>query len=145
MNYFRILIIATRILLGGLFIYAGIQKFIPKPPPAKIESTEVVPDNTLKIREFIGGMKQTGYFWPMLGVGEIVCGILLVSQYFSLLGAVMLLPIMLNIFMFHLFLKPEDTVDLIMTSLYLMGNLLIISYHFPTLKIAFLTNKTITP
>lgn len=144
MKYLRIIVIVTRILLGGLFLYAGIQKFIPKPPRTHTESVEAIPDNVLKIKEFIGGMKQTGYFWPMLGAAEIICGILLLSQYFALLGSVMLLPIMINIFMFHLFLKPDDTGDLIMTGLYLSGNILLIGYHFPTLKIAFLTNKTIT-
>ena len=79
----------------------------------------------------------------MLGTVEILCGILLVSQYLALLGAVMLVPVTLNIFLFHLFLEPHEPGELAMTALYLLGNLLIIGYHYPKLKTTFLNFKLI--
>jgi putative oxidoreductase len=69
----KITVIAIRIALGVLFIYAGYQKFIPKERPAVSEVQEL-PDHVVKIKAFIGGMKQTGYFWPFLGIAEIVAG-----------------------------------------------------------------------
>ena len=143
MKIIRIGLLVIQLALGGLFIYGGIQKFIPKPPRPQTEAGKELPPHVIKIKAFIGGMKQTAYFWPMLGTVEILCGLLLVSQYLALLGAVMLVPITLNIFFFHLFLEPHETGELAMTALYLLGNLLIIAYHFPKLKTTFLNFKTI--
>lgn len=142
-KFIRIFIITIRIALGGLFIYAGVQKFIPKPPRVQTEANRELPAHVVKIKAFIGGMKQTEYFWPVLGVAEILCGVLLLSQYLALLGAVMLVPITLNIFLFHLFLEPHETGELAMTGLYLLGNLVIIAYHYPNLKMTFLNFNTI--
>jgi uncharacterized membrane protein YphA (DoxX/SURF4 family) len=136
------LMTAIRIGLGVLFIYAGIQKFNPAPRPAS-DPNQPVPEHVIKIRSLIGGMKQTDYFWQMVGVAEITCGILLVSQYLALLGAVMLIPITLNIFLFHLFLQPDDIGELLLTGLYLLANLALIAWEFPRLKYVFLPVKSI--
>lgn len=137
-------IIAVRLSLGLLFVYAGVQKFKSEPPrkPQTEQTTEAqkkVPENVVKIRAYIGGLKQTGYFWPMLGVAELICGLLLISQVFALLGAVMLVPLTLNIFLFEVFLGGGDPMEIFTHGLYLLGNLLIIAYGYPRLKLAFLT------
>ncbi len=139
----KIIIIILRIGLGGLFIYGGIQKFVPKPPRPKTEVSIELPPHVVKIKAYIGGLKQTDFFWPMLGAVELVGGILLVSQYLSLLGAVLLLPVTINIFLFHLFLEPHEIGELLMTLLYLTVNLLIIGWYYPRLKPIFLNFKTI--
>ena len=139
MNKLRILILVTRIALGGLFVYAGIQKFIPKPPRPATEQGVELPDHVVKIKGMIGGLKGTGYFWPVLGVAEIVCGLLLISQLYALLGAVMLVPLSLNIFFFHLFLEPHEVGELLLTGLYLLVNLALLTYDYPKLKATFLT------
>jgi putative oxidoreductase len=136
----KITVIAIRIALGVLFIYAGYQKFIPKERPAVSEVQEL-PDHVVKIKAFIGGMKQTGYFWPFLGIAEIVAGALLLSQVLSLLGAFILFPVTLNIFLFHLFLEPHEPFELFLTGLYLVGNLFIILYEYPKLKPVFITKS----
>jgi len=135
------LMVGIRTALGVLFIYAGIQKFNPKPRPQSTTPESELPAHVVKIKSLIGGMKQTGYFWEMVGVAEIACGALLVSQALALLGAVMLVPLTLNIFLFHAFLQPHDTGELLMTGLYLLGNLAILAYGYPKLKAAFLTFK----
>ena len=143
---FRYFIIAIRLALGGLFIYAGIKKFDTpaKPPQPKTEVSQsepakAVPAHVVKIRAYIGGLKQTGYLWPMLGIAEVVCGLLLISQVFALLGAVMLVPLTLNIFLFEVFLGGGDVMEIITHGLYLAGNLLLLVYGYPRLKLAFLT------
>lgn len=138
-------VIALRLGLGILFLYAGIQKFNPQPP--KPQSTQVtsqvaeIPEHVVKIKAFIGGMKQTDYFWPMLGIAEIVSGVLLLSQVFALLGAVMLVPLTLNIFLFEVFLGGGDVMEIMIHGLYLLANLLIIAAGYPRLKLAFLTTE----
>lgn len=137
----KILILVMRLGLGGLFIYGGAQKFIPKPPRPATEQTVELPDHVVKIKAMIGGLKGTGYFWPMLGIAEILCGLLLISQWYALLGAVMLVPLTLNIFLFHLYLEPHEPRELILTGLYLLINLGLMAYDYPKLKLAFLTKN----
>lgn len=137
-------IIAVRLGLGLLFVYAGIQKFKsqeprPKPQTEQSVADKSVPENVVKIRAYIGGLKQTGFFWPMLGAAELLCGLLLLSQAFALLGAVMLVPLTLNIFLFEVFLGGGDVMEIITHGLYFVGNLLILAYGYPRLKLAFLT------
>ncbi len=131
------LLTSLRIGLGVLFIYAGIQKFNTSPRPAS-DPNEPVPEHVVKIRSLIGGMKQSDYFWQMVGVAEITCGILLVSQYLALMGAVMLVPITLNIFLFHLFLTPQEIGEIALSGLYLIANLVLIAWEYPRLKHVFL-------
>ncbi|GAA0890349.1 DoxX family membrane protein [Fulvivirga kasyanovii] len=157
MDYFKILIIAIRLALGGLFIYGGLAKFQAKPPEPKkqeivqqsdadktsVSTKKEIAPEVNKIRSFIGGLKQSGYFWAFLGICEIACGLLLLSQYFSLLGAVMLVPLTLNIFLFHIFLTPDDVGENLMTALYLIANLTLIFYDYPRLKAAFFNHSPI--
>jgi len=136
----KIAVIVIRLVLGSLFVYAGVQKFIPKERP-KTEASAEVPDNVKKIRNYIGGMKQTGYFWPMLGVVEMLGGLLIATQFYSLLGAVLLVPVTLNIFLFHIFLTPGDVGENLLAGLYLLANIFLIGYHYQPLKTVFLKPK----
>ena len=88
----NIVFIIFRIFLGGFMIYGGIKVL------------------------YINGAKQTGYFWQVLGVCELLFGLLLILQGTGFIGALFLLPITLNIFLFHLFLEPDDIKELIQTS-----------------------------
>ena len=135
------LMIGVRVGLGILFIYAGIQKFDSTPRKTSTTPESELPAHVIKIKELIGGMKQTGYFWEMVGVAEITCGALLLTQVLALLGAVMLIPLTLNIFLFHAFLEPHETGELVLTGLYFIGNLAIVAYDYPKLKPAFLKLK----
>ena len=116
-----------------MMIYGGMEKFEkPSPSPTEIvekvkAGEEVAPSvEILKIKNYIFGMKQTGYFWQFLGIVELLVGLLLISQRFSLLGAIMALPVTIHIFLFHLFLEPHEVGELIQMTGLLIINLLII-------------------
>ena len=116
-----------------MMIYGGMKKFEkPSPSPTEIvekvkAGEEVAPSvEILKIKNYIFGMKQTGYFWQFLGIVELLVGLLLISQRFSLLGAIMALPVTIHIFLFHLFLEPHEIGELIQMTGLLIINLLII-------------------
>jgi len=116
-----ILFIVFRLLLGGFMIYGGIQKF-EKPIPSSIEVLEKAekfsaPDKepTLQKILYISGAKQTGYFWQVLGICELIFGFLLIIQGTGFIGALFLLPITLHIFLFHLFLEADEVGELIQT------------------------------
>jgi len=79
-----ILLIAVRLALGRLFVWGGYKKFYPSPKPQKSAqsnySAQKVDSHKTKMRVFIGGMRGTDYFWQLLGVVELMCGVLLISQ-----------------------------------------------------------------
>lgn len=124
-----------------MMIYGGMKKFEkPSPSPTEIvekvkAGEEVAPSvEILKIKNYIFGMKQTGYFWQFLGIVELLVGLLLISQRFSLLGAIMALPVTIHIFLFHLFLEPHEVGELIQMTGLLIINLLIIGKGYKQWK-----------
>ena len=124
-----ILFIVFRLVLGGFMIYGGIQKFknpIPKPievveKAQKFSSPEKV--NILQKILYINGAKQTNYFWQVLGICELLFGLLLVIQGSGFIGALFLLPITLHIFLFHLFLETDEVGELIQTGVLFIINI----------------------
>jgi len=117
----NIIFIIFRIFLGGFMIYGGVQKFENQNPTPievvdkaeKFKSPEK--ENTLQKILYISGAKQTGYFWQVLGICELLFGFLLILQGTGFIGALFLLPITLHIFLFHIFLEPEEISELIQT------------------------------
>src|ERR1700732_1227510 len=90
--------IILRSLLGLVFVVFGLNKFlhfIPNPaePPAALD--------------FFGALFRTGYFIPLLASTEIVSGALLLTGIFVPFALVLIAPVIVNIFMFHLFLAPS--------------------------------------
>ncbi|HLI79775.1 MAG TPA: DoxX family protein [Candidatus Binataceae bacterium] len=89
--------VILRSLLGLIFLVFGLNKFlhfIPNPPepPAAMD--------------FFGALFRAGYFLPMLATTEVISGVLLLTGMMVPLALVLLAPVIVNIFMFHLFLAP---------------------------------------
>lgn len=127
-----IIYFVLRIVLGGFMMYGGIQKF-NRPIPAPIEVVDKASsfsspeqESTLQKVLYISGAKQTGYFWEVLGVCELLFGLLVLLQYPSFVGAVFLLPITLHIFLFHVFLEPEEVTELVQTGGLLAANMALV-------------------
>ncbi len=141
MKAINIIKIIFNLILGGMLLYGGIKKF-DKPNPAPTEMVEkvkageeVAPSiEILKIKNYVFGMKQTGYFWQFLGIIELLAGVLLISQVFSLIGAIFALPLTLNIFLFHLYLEPHETGELFQMLGLLLINILLIAFSYKLWK-----------
>ncbi len=121
MKTVNILFIILRLILGGMMVYGGIQKF-QKPIPSPIEVVDKAEkfkapekESTLQKILYISGAKQTGYFWQLLGICELLFGLLLLLQGTSFIGAIFLLPITLHIFLFHVFLEADEMGELLQT------------------------------
>jgi hypothetical protein len=54
----------------------------------------------------MGGLAPAGYFFPVLKATEVICGLLLLANFFAPLALVILAPIMIQILLFHSFLAP---------------------------------------
>ncbi|MCZ8156913.1 MAG: DoxX family protein [Leptospira sp.] len=73
----------------------GIWHFFPVPPqPAAAES-------------FRNALLETGYMLPFWKGAELIGALLLLSRRSVPLGLLILAPVLLNIFFFHLFLSPK--------------------------------------
>jgi len=96
MKYVTIL---ARVLMGLIFAAGGIAYFFtpaPTLPPGPIA-------------DFFNGLTASRYFFNLLKVTEIVCGLLLIAGFFVPLALVILAPIVLNIFLVHIFIAPDPT------------------------------------
>ncbi|MEA1787254.1 DoxX family membrane protein [Arenibacter sp. GZD96] len=127
-----ILFIVLRLILGGMMVYGGIQKF-QKPIPTPIAVVEKAEqfkapekESTLQKILYISGAKQTGYFWQVLGICELIFGLLLLLQGTGFIGALFLLPITLHIFLFHLFLESDEIQELIQAGGLFLINILLV-------------------
>ena len=137
----RIIIIILNLVLGGMLLFGGIEKFAkPIPAPNKmieqIKKGEKIAPNieVLKIKNYIFGMKQTNYFWQFLGIIELLAGFLLISQFFSRIGAFIAMPITINVFLFHVFLEPNEIGELFQMSGLLIINILLIAFTYKIWK-----------
>ena len=91
----KIAMIIVRTLLGLLFLFASAAYFFNLIPPPPMEGA---------VKSFNEGLAASGYFFTLLKVCELVCAILLITGRFVPLALVILAPIVVNIFMVHLFL-----------------------------------------
>ncbi|MDI1240962.1 MAG: DoxX family membrane protein [bacterium] len=94
----KIAMVIVRTLVGLLFIFSSATFLLGLIEPPPLEGA---------MKTFSEGLAASGYFFTLLKVTELVCGILLVSGRFVPLALVMLSPIVINIFMVHLLLAPE--------------------------------------
>ncbi len=93
----------ARILLGlGFTVFGlnGFLHFIPEPKTA-------MPEN---VAALMAGMMKSGYMFPLIFATQLLGGVLLLFNLFVPLALVLLLPILVNIIAFHLFLQPAGIV-----------------------------------
>ena len=84
-----------RILLGLILVIFGLNKFMqfmPMPPLPEAAG------------EFMGALMKSGYIMVLVAIVEIVAGVLLLINKFKPLALVVVFPVLLNAFLFHLFL-----------------------------------------
>lgn len=90
----------SRILLGLVYFVFGLNGFynflhIP------------MPHMSPQAMGYFQGLMGTGYFMPLLGATQVIGGALLITGIAAPLALVILAPVTLQIFLFHVFLTPE--------------------------------------
>ncbi|TDN40468.1 hypothetical protein A8B98_13630 [Hymenobacter sp. UV11] len=122
-------IIYTRYLLGGAFVFASIVK-IKGLRFTSLSGTDAAIHSPL---HFFETMYQSGLYWQFIGVAQCVVGLLLLTQRYATLGAVLFLPIMTSIFVITISYDFAGTP--IITGLMLLANLLLLAWDWPTLRV----------
>jgi len=101
----EIILLVLGALLGGFFMYKGIFKHFVT--PCKIYDAEsTVP---IAYQNVVTAFCQSGFF-KVVGFLQILAGLFLIIPKTRLLGAVILMPVVINMFLIHYFLdnRPEE-------------------------------------
>ena len=132
--WIQIVIIYTRYLLGGAFVFASLIKI--KGQRFTTDSGSAEPINSSW--HFFETMYQSGLYWKFIGLGQLLAGFLLMTQRFSKLGALINLPIVANIFAITLSYYFAFTP--VIVAAMLLANVALIFWEWDELKILFNLN-----
>lgn len=83
-----------------IFGLNGFLNFIPQPETPLPE----------KAVAFATALMESGYMMPLIGLTQLVAGVLLVTNRFVPLALVLLAPFFVNSVAFHIFLEPSGLV-----------------------------------
>ncbi|MGQ0829528.1 MAG: DoxX family protein [Bacteroidota bacterium] len=112
------------IALSAFFIYKGFTKHV-------LGKCKVFAPDTTIPSEYVNLMNSLCHsgFLKMIGVLQILCGLLLIFPRTRVIGALLLFPIIFNIFMLHFFAdnRPEELVE---TGIPLIVNLVLIVFLY---------------
>lgn len=127
----QLFVIYTRYLIGGAFVFSSLVKI-----EGKRFTKDSGADNPIDSAwHFFETMYASGLYWRFIGTAQLVAGLLLMTQRFSKLGALLNFPIILNIFIITLSYYFAYTP--LITGLMLLANCLLILWEWNELKIIF--------
>ncbi len=82
---------------------------------------------------FFETLYQSGLYWNFIGWGQLIAGLLLMTQRYAKLGALVFLPIITNIFVITISYDFRGTSTV--TGLMLLSNITLILWDWDTLKV----------
>ncbi|GAB2528810.1 hypothetical protein [Spirosoma aerophilum] len=127
--------IYLRYLIGGAFVFASIVKIQGKRFTTDSGANAPINDSW----HFFETLYQSGIYWKFLGWGQLIAGLLLMTQLLSTLGAMMFLPIILNIFVITISYSFGGTP--LITFLMLLANIYLLLWDWGRIKVAVLPNS----
>ena len=87
------------LLFGLMFINAGLNKFFNYMPMPKD-----LPESMVKV---MTAFTEIGWLIPLVGIVEIIAGILFIIPKYRALGAIIILPVMVGILLVNIFNAPS--------------------------------------
>ncbi len=117
MNTMKIAMIIVRTLMGLLFLFASITFLFNVFP---------IPPMTGTVKTFNEGLASVGYFFPLLKITELLCGLAFVVGRFVPLATVVIAPIIVQIFFFHAFI---DRTGLPVAIFLVLANIFVAYYY----------------
>jgi len=93
------ILFVVSLLFGLMFINAGLNKFLNYMPMPKD-----LPESMVKL---MGAFMQISWLMPLVGLVEIVGGILFIIPRFRALGAIIILPVMIGILLVNIINAPS--------------------------------------
>lgn len=132
-TFMQLFVIYLRYIIGFAFIFASLVKI-----QGFRFTTESGAENPINSSwHFFETLYQSGLYWRFLGIAQFITGTLLVTQKYAKLGAILFLPIIVNVFVITISYDFRGTP--IITGLMLLSTLFLIFWDWDALKV--LINK----
>ncbi|OYQ37230.1 DoxX family protein [Flavobacterium cyanobacteriorum] len=93
------ILFVVSLIFGLMFINAGLNKFFNYMP-----MPDDMPESMLKLMD---AFMQITWLMPLVGIVEIVGGVLFITNRYRALGAVIILPVMIGILLTNIFSEPS--------------------------------------
>ncbi|HVI47263.1 MAG TPA: DoxX family protein [Chitinophaga sp.] len=90
------------LLFGLMFINAGLNKFLNYMPVPK--------DMPAEAMKQMGAIMQIGWLIPLVGIIEIIGGVLFITKKYRALGAIIILPVMVGVILCNITSMPGGLV-----------------------------------
>lgn len=128
-TWLQLFVIYLRYLIGFAFIFASLVKI-----QGLRFTTESGAENPINSAwHFFETLYESGIYWRFIGLAQFFTGVLLITQRYAKLGAVLFLPIIANIFVITISYEFGGTP--IITSLMLMSTLFLLYWDWDSLKV----------
>lgn len=121
----KIATIIVRILVGAFMLFASITYFF---------HLVSEPSFTGDMKTFNEGLSASKYLMPLAKSVELISGLTIISGKFMKIGAVILVPVTLNILLINVFLMPEG---ILIAATLLLGNLFLLYSNWNSYKYLF--------
>ena len=92
------ILFVVSLLFGLMFINAGLNKFLNYMPVPKD-----MPENLMKV---MGAFMEIRWLMPLVGIAEILGGILIIPNKYRALGAIIIFPVMIGILLTNIMYAP---------------------------------------
>jgi uncharacterized membrane protein YphA (DoxX/SURF4 family) len=97
----KYVILASRLVLGGILLVFGLNKFFWFMPEFDLPADAIT---------FWEGLAISKYMFPLVGLVEVLAGVALLTNRFVPLGLVLMAPVTVNFILFHLFLDLSPNI-----------------------------------
>lgn len=124
----QIFVVYLRYLIGFAWVFSSIVKIQGK----RFTMGDGISSPINSAWHMFETLYQSGIYWQFIGWGQLFVGALLLTQRFSLLGAILGLPIASNIFFITISYYFAGTP--IITGLMLLGNIFLLFWDWDKLK-----------
>ena len=125
----QLFIIYTRYLIGFAFVFASVKKIQGR----RFTSVSGAENPINTSWHFFETLYQSGLYWKFIGAGQLIAGLLLMTQRYSKLGAVVFFPVIANVFVITVSYDFNGTP--IITGLMLLANIMLLVWDWDTLKV----------
>lgn len=125
----QLFIVYLRYLIGAAFVFASLIKI----KGHRFTTADGTAAPLHSAWHFFETMYRSGLYWQFIGVGQLLAGLLLMTQRYARLGALLFLPIIANIFVITLSFDFGYTP--VITGLMLLANLLLVWWEWPVLRV----------
>ena len=93
--------IGARILFGLMMANSGLNKFLNYMP---------IPEMTASAEALMGALIESIYIFPLVAIVELLAGGLIITKKYNALGAILMMPVTINIFLIHIVLNPAGII-----------------------------------